>query len=156
MWSLTWVVGAAGGAPAGGVVAGGVVAGAVAAGGVDGELAAGVTGAEGGAATEGATATGRGGAGGAGGAGAEDALEDEGAEPAGEASGRLGPRRTPASRGHAMPTTKPTAAMIPIVFHDGRSCAALGTCTTGGSSALRESIRAFDYHSLRSEVHDEL
>jgi hypothetical protein len=52
-------------------------------------------------------------------------------------SGTLGPRRTPASRGQITPMEKPTAAMIPIVFHDGRSCAALGTWTMSWSLALR-------------------
>jgi hypothetical protein len=57
-------------------------------------------------------------------------------------SGRLGPNRTPARRGHAIPTTKPAAAMTATLLHDGRSCAGPGTCTTTGPAALRESIRS--------------
>src|SRR5580698_5874308 len=37
----------------------------------------------------------------------------------GASAGRLGPSRTPASRGHAIPTRKPTAAMMPTRVHDG-------------------------------------
>jgi len=35
------------------------------------------------------------------------------------ADGTLGPRRTPARRGHATPSTKPMAAMTPTLVHDG-------------------------------------
>jgi hypothetical protein len=80
------------------------------------------------AATAEAEGTGKGAADGtaAGGAGVAEAEMDEEAD--GD-SGRLGPSRTPASRGHTTPMTKPTLAMIATLFHGGRSCAGPGTCT---------------------------
>jgi hypothetical protein len=68
-------------------------------------------------------------------AGAEaEALADD-------ASGRLGPSRTPASRGQAIPTTNPIAAMMPTLLHDGRSSDGPGTCTISDPPSLRTRIQ---------------
>src|SRR5947209_19974368 len=55
-------------------------------------------------------------------------------------SGALGPSLRPATRGHATPMAKPTAAMTPTLIHDGRSSAGDGTWNAGGDSAFRENI----------------
>jgi hypothetical protein len=70
--------------------------------------------------------------------GSRDATELEGE------SGTDGPRRTPATRGQATPTAKPTAAIAPTLIHDGRSAAAEGTSTVG--EPLRSSMGE-PYHS---------
>jgi hypothetical protein len=82
------------------------------------------------AATAEAEGTGKGAADGtaAGGAGVAVAEAETDEEADGD-SGRLGPSRTPARRGHTTPMTKPTLAMIATLFHGGRSCAGPGTCT---------------------------
>jgi hypothetical protein len=59
-----------------------------------------------------------------------------------DTSGKLGPSRTPASRGQAIPTTNPIAAMMPTLFHDGWSSDGPGTWTIRGPLSLREIIQS--------------
>src|SRR5271163_1436872 len=58
----------------------------------------------------------------------------------GTGSGSDGPIRTPARRGHATPTMNPTAAMIPIVLHEGPSASDEGT-SISGEAAPRGTIQ---------------
>src|SRR5258708_7085991 len=51
-------------------------------------------------------------------------------------AGRLGPTRTPATRGHATPTMKPIAVMTPTLCHAGRSASRDGISTESVASAL--------------------
>jgi hypothetical protein len=67
-------------------------------------------------------------------------VEEAAAATADPFSGTLGPRRTPAIFGHAMPTMNPIAAITPTFVHDGRSSAGPGTCTVNGPSAFGENI----------------
>jgi hypothetical protein len=86
------------------------------------------------------------------GAGSTGAGDEAAADAVDAVSGTAGPIRTPARRGHATPTMNPIAVITPTFVHEGRSCDAVGTCTTSEGSALRVNIGTTRYHSSASVV----
>ena len=65
-------------------------------------------------------------------------------------AGAAGPRRTPASFGHATPMAKPTRAKAPTRSHEGLSAPGAGICIEGRAAILREIVSMLPFSTRKS------